>query len=333
MNTSQGEMNYGTVESITRWFAASRPIPSQFDASVQLGVHFEEIGEMADAFLLVGMTDEMERELIDFINRAKAIAVLLKTHRSGIDFFSIEPGVRKDILDSYMDQLVTVIGSAYTQHYDVLGAAAEVDSSNWSKFDEDGNPIFDENKKVKKGPNYRKAVLDSFVLDVVMSIPPKQEKQTTTASMEYVMNELIQVSTDASYEELRDAQDRLNAQIEAKRADARAEAITKIVGLVTEFELSADELNRALVGKGKPGRKPGSKSTRSTVAPKYRNPADPSQTWTGRGVAPAWIKDVPKDERGPFLIEQPKAEPEPASSEVAPVEATAPIFGNGASEE
>jgi DNA-binding protein H-NS len=25
--------------------------------------------------------------------------------------------------------------------------------------------------------------------------------------------------------------------------------------------------------------------------PKYRNPANPKQTWTGRGRQPGWIKD------------------------------------------
>ncbi|GLQ96597.1 H-NS histone family protein [Dyella mobilis] len=28
---------------------------------------------------------------------------------------------------------------------------------------------------------------------------------------------------------------------------------------------------------------------RGTVAPKYRNPEDPSQTWTGRGKRPLWF--------------------------------------------
>lgn len=27
-------------------------------------------------------------------------------------------------------------------------------------------------------------------------------------------------------------------------------------------------------------------------APKYANPADPSQTWTGRGRQPQWVKDA-----------------------------------------
>jgi DNA-binding protein H-NS len=30
---------------------------------------------------------------------------------------------------------------------------------------------------------------------------------------------------------------------------------------------------------------------RSVVKPKYRNPADPSQTWSGRGAAPQWVAD------------------------------------------
>jgi DNA-binding protein H-NS len=39
----------------------------------------------------------------------------------------------------------------------------------------------------------------------------------------------------------------------------------------------------------------GAKATRRSgprgrVAPKYRNPADPSQTWAGRGLQPHWLK-------------------------------------------
>lgn len=324
----------GTIKSIVGWHAKCRPTPSQVDASATLGCHFEEITEMADAMILIpGQTEEFEARLIAFINHGKAIADMLKANQSGIDFFDIPRDVRRDLIDSYMDQLVTVLGSAYTQHYDVFGAAHEVDSSNWSKFDTDGNPIFNDNKKVMKGPNYIKAVLDSFILDVVMSIP--QEEKTTTASMEKIMSELIQVSTEASYDELREAQERLNATIEAKRADARAAGVDKIIALVNEFGFTAEELNKALTGKVKT--KSGkAKATSTPAAPKYRNPADPTQTWTGRGVAPAWIKDVPKEDRGQFLIEKPASVSTPAATEAesavaveaAPVEATAPVFGN-----
>lgn len=43
----------------------------------------------------------------------------------------------------------------------------------------------------------------------------------------------------------------------------------------------------------KPGRKaaaPKKKDGRSKVAPKYRNPANANETWTGRGRKPKWVE-------------------------------------------
>ncbi|WP_426700679.1 H-NS family nucleoid-associated regulatory protein [Rhodanobacter sp. Col0626] len=36
------------------------------------------------------------------------------------------------------------------------------------------------------------------------------------------------------------------------------------------------------------------KRTTSPVAPKYRNPANPAQTWSGRGKRPHWFNDALK---------------------------------------
>ncbi|WP_045737550.1 H-NS histone family protein [Xanthomonas sp. MUS 060] len=41
---------------------------------------------------------------------------------------------------------------------------------------------------------------------------------------------------------------------------------------------------------GKPGPKPGRKLGK--VPPKYRNPANTSETWTGRGKQPRWLADL-----------------------------------------
>ena len=38
-------------------------------------------------------------------------------------------------------------------------------------------------------------------------------------------------------------------------------------------------------------RKKASKKSKSKVAAKYRNPADPTQTWAGRGRKPQWLTD------------------------------------------
>jgi DNA-binding protein H-NS len=36
---------------------------------------------------------------------------------------------------------------------------------------------------------------------------------------------------------------------------------------------------------------PTAKKTRAPVAPKYRHPDNPEQTWSGRGRKPAWIQE------------------------------------------
>ncbi|WP_420007960.1 H-NS family nucleoid-associated regulatory protein [Xanthomonas sacchari] len=41
---------------------------------------------------------------------------------------------------------------------------------------------------------------------------------------------------------------------------------------------------------GKPGPKPGRKLGK--VPPKYRNPANAAETWTGRGKQPRWLADL-----------------------------------------
>jgi DNA-binding protein H-NS len=42
-------------------------------------------------------------------------------------------------------------------------------------------------------------------------------------------------------------------------------------------------------GRGRPG-KGGSGKSRKPVQPKYRNPDDPSETWSGRGRQPKWVQ-------------------------------------------
>ncbi|MGE8258363.1 MAG: H-NS family nucleoid-associated regulatory protein [Stenotrophomonas sp.] len=54
-------------------------------------------------------------------------------------------------------------------------------------------------------------------------------------------------------------------------------------------ELYGDLSSPASARTKKPaGRKPG-KSAGRKVAPKYRNPANPNETWSGRGRQPRWL--------------------------------------------
>lgn len=78
----------------------------------------------------------------------------------------------------------------------------------------------------------------------------------------------------------------------------RDKALEKIVSIAKQNGLLADEVSAAL-GSPRRGRKPGKvaksgktkrSGKRGKVKPKYRNPANPAQTWAGRGLSPAWFK-------------------------------------------
>lgn len=73
------------------------------------------------------------------------------------------------------------------------------------------------------------------------------------------------------------------AELEAKIAEAHkaelAHAVKQARELVAQYDLTPDDVF---------GGKKASTSGRSTVAPKYRDPAT-GATWTGRGKPPKWI--------------------------------------------
>ena len=68
--------------------------------------------------------------------------------------------------------------------------------------------------------------------------------------------------------------------LKEKQASKRKEIIAQIKELAASIGVNVEISEED----GRASRK-GTK-----VAPKYRNPKDPSQTWTGRGVAPKWMQ-------------------------------------------
>ncbi len=62
-------------------------------------------------------------------------------------------------------------------------------------------------------------------------------------------------------------------------------------------ELAKIDARRAELLAMKPTAKPEEKKKRvkSSLPAKYRNPNDPTQTWTGRGKAPAWVDVVGRE--------------------------------------
>ena len=139
----------------TMWFEAAVPNPTMKNMHTQIGVHFEEVGEMLET---LSPKDHTTRAML--FNTGQSIKMLAKHLKQNDNVLDLTTNLQ-DLLDALCDQLVTAIGTGHMLKLPILDALHEVNRSNWSKF-VDGNPVFDENMKIVKGPNYFKPDLSKF---------------------------------------------------------------------------------------------------------------------------------------------------------------------------
>jgi len=84
----------------------------------------------------------------------------------------------------------------------------------------------------------------------------------------------------------------LTAKIEADRAEALAEIIATAKTQAGEIGVSMAELVKAMQGtNSKPAKTAGG---RAKVAPKYQNPKNHADVWSGRGISPKWFTEAKK---------------------------------------
>ena len=69
----------------------------------------------------------------------------------------------KEVADALTDILYVTYGAGHAFGIDLDKCFKEVQDSNMSKLGKDGKPIYNENGKVMKGPNYFKPNLSKFV--------------------------------------------------------------------------------------------------------------------------------------------------------------------------
>lgn len=142
-----------SLETVMLWQKRARPTPDAKAIDRQLGVHLEEVCEMFEAAAFVNLTEGSDRDPIPGVDmlayaNLKALADALKQGRIGVVITD-----RKGMLDSLGDQIVTGVGVGYTASMDVPEAVTRINTSNWSKF-VDGLPIYTEQGKIAKGPDY-----------------------------------------------------------------------------------------------------------------------------------------------------------------------------------
>jgi DNA-binding protein H-NS len=95
---------------------------------------------------------------------------------------------------------------------------------------------------------------------------------------------------------IRKQRELLDKKEQALKSKSHDKVLAQIVTLAKQAGLTAADIAQALssgkaakAGKASKAAKKGALAGKK-VAPKYRNPANPDQTWTGRGVSPTWVQ-------------------------------------------
>lgn len=142
-----------SIKDTQNWFVEAVPNPTARSLTVQIAVHAEEVAEM---FTATTSDDEDTAALIaEVILALETLSAQLKAGAT------IKVTDRQEFLDGLTDQIVTAVGCGHMTKMDVAEALNRVNASNFSKF-VDGKAVFDENGKIKKGPDYFRPNLEGL---------------------------------------------------------------------------------------------------------------------------------------------------------------------------
>ena len=150
------------IHQIKEWFAKAVPSPEEINVTTQIGVHLEEVAEMLEPLRDAAANQETTDQMNFFIEVLNHAQKRFKSHQASFRF-DLRFVDRKELLDALCDQIVTAVGVAHMFELDIEGALQEVANSNDSKFDEEGHPIFNESRKIMKGPKYFAPDLTKFI--------------------------------------------------------------------------------------------------------------------------------------------------------------------------
>lgn len=143
-----------SIQKTKEWFVEAIPTPTVRNTTVQIAVHLEEVAEMLSAISGVDLpSEDMRQKLVAMLEEFSGH---LKSGGGSVIVTD-----RKEFLDGLTDQVVTAVGCGHMTGVDVVEGLNRVNESNFSKF-VNGKAVFDENGKIKKGPNYFKPDLQDL---------------------------------------------------------------------------------------------------------------------------------------------------------------------------
>lgn len=99
----------------------------------------------------------------------------------------------------------------------------------------------------------------------------------------------------ASEKDLAQAAEAIKAEITKRASNNKEKALKELKAVAAKHGISLESLlggKTAKTAAKAPRAKKSAAKARAKVAAKYANPADASQTWTGRGRKPLWVADA-----------------------------------------
>ena len=107
---------------------------------------------------------------------------------------------------------------------------------------------------------------------------------------------MAKTTTETQLSRIRKQRELLDQKEKALLAKTNGAAINKILQLAKKEGVTLEQISEAM-GRGKKPNVRKAKATKGHLAgrkvpPKYRNPTNNAQTWSGRGVSPLWIREL-----------------------------------------
>lgn len=143
-----------TTQQVKQWFETAFPEPTEKQVATQAGCVLEEVAEL---MLALSIDSSVVAKMATELKQSTSL-----TKSSAGDTIHLFKGWRTEVADASADIVVTLIGLCYMLGIDFEACLAEVNRSNYTKF-ENGKPVYGEYGKLAKGKDYTPPNLEEIV--------------------------------------------------------------------------------------------------------------------------------------------------------------------------
>ena len=143
-----------TTQQVKQWFETAFPNPTEKQVATQAGCVLEEVAEL---MLALSIDSSAVAKMATELKQSPSL-----TKSSAGDNIHLFKGWRTEVADASADIVVTLIGLCYMLGIDFEACLAEVNRSNYTKF-ENGKPVYGEYGKLAKGKDYTPPNLEELV--------------------------------------------------------------------------------------------------------------------------------------------------------------------------